>query len=84
MLSLMGTKVSLIVKVLRKRNSLMCFRVRLEVQVRKNPTALVVGVPVLVFRAPEKPVVDTSKKVSTMILYLYNLNAVTFWLQLLF
>ena len=44
MLSLMDTEVSLIVKVLRKRISLMCFRARLEVQVRKNPTALVVGV----------------------------------------
>ncbi|MEE0992539.1 MAG: hypothetical protein UH542_06135 [Bacteroidales bacterium] len=38
--------MSLIVKVLRKRISLMCFRVRLEVQVRKNPTALAVGVSV--------------------------------------
>ena len=46
MLSLMDAAVSLIVKVLRKRISLMCFRAHLKVQVRKNPTSLVVGVSV--------------------------------------
>ena len=38
MLSLMDTIVSLIVKVLWKLISLICFRVYLEVNVHKNPT----------------------------------------------
>ena len=38
MLSLMDTKVSLIVKVLWKQISFLCFRVWLEVCVHKNPT----------------------------------------------
>ena len=39
MLSLIDTVVSLIVKVLQKFISLVCFRVRLEVNVYKNPTS---------------------------------------------
>ena len=38
MLSLMDTMVSLVVKVLYKFISLICFRVYLEVNVYKNPT----------------------------------------------
>lgn len=38
MLSLMDTIVSLVVKVLWKLISLICFRVYLEVNVHKNPT----------------------------------------------
>jgi hypothetical protein len=38
MLSLMGTKISLIVKVLWKLISGICFRVYIEVNVHKNPT----------------------------------------------
>lgn len=38
MLSLMDTMVSLVVKVLWKLISLICFRVYLEVNVHKNPT----------------------------------------------
>ncbi len=38
MLSLMGTEVSLVVKVLWKQISLIYFRVYLEVYVHKNPT----------------------------------------------
>lgn len=46
MLSLIDTKVSLVIKVLWKLISLIYFRVYLEVNVHKNPTAKAVGVSV--------------------------------------